>query len=62
MSARAVLRGDFGRIVMERGANLQETAVVHSFPDVGVVVERPAISAMAPCCMAAGSAATPWSA
>lgn len=28
----ASLRGDFGRIVMERGANLQDTCVVHGFP------------------------------
>lgn len=34
----AVLRGDFGRIVMEEGANLQETCVVHAFPDRDVVI------------------------
>ncbi|OCJ09279.1 phenylacetic acid degradation protein PaaY [Rhizobium sp. AC44/96] len=34
----AVLRGDFGRIVMERGSNVQETCVVHSFPNVEVVI------------------------
>lgn len=34
----AVLRGDFGRIVLERGSNVQETCVVHSFPDLEVVV------------------------
>lgn len=34
----AVLRGDFGRIVLERGSNVQETCVVHSFPDKDVVV------------------------
>lgn len=28
----ASLRGDFGRIVMEDGANLQDTCVVHGFP------------------------------
>ena len=28
----ASLRGDFGRIVMERGANVQDTCVVHGFP------------------------------
>lgn len=28
----ASLRGDFGRIVMEAGANLQDTCVVHGFP------------------------------
>ena len=36
----AVLRGDFGRIVMKRGANLQETCVVHSFPNLEVVIEE----------------------
>lgn len=36
----ACLRGDFGRIVMEAGSNLQETCVVHSFPDLEVVIEE----------------------
>lgn len=36
----ACLRGDFGRIRLERGANVQDTCVVHSFPDVEVVVEE----------------------
>jgi phenylacetic acid degradation protein len=36
----AVLRGDFGRIVMETGANLQETCVVHAFPGRDVVIEE----------------------
>ncbi|WP_304617211.1 acyltransferase [Paracoccus sp. (in: a-proteobacteria)] len=35
----AVLRGDFGRIVLEAGCNVQETCVVHSFPGKDVVVE-----------------------
>lgn len=34
----AVLRGDFGRIVMETGSNLQETCVVHSFPGKDVTI------------------------
>lgn len=34
----AVLRGDFGRIVLEGGSNVQETCVVHSFPNLDVVV------------------------
>jgi phenylacetic acid degradation protein len=38
----AVLRGDFGRIVMEAGANLQDTCVVHSHPDVDCVLEADA--------------------
>lgn len=36
----AVLRGDFGRIVLEQGCNVQETCVVHSFPGKDVVVEQ----------------------
>lgn len=36
----AVLRGDFGRIVMEQGSNLQETCVVHAFPGRDVVIEE----------------------
>ena len=34
----AVLRGDFGQIVLERGCNVQETCVVHSFPGKDVVI------------------------
>ncbi|HVB48325.1 MAG TPA: phenylacetic acid degradation protein PaaY [Burkholderiales bacterium] len=29
----ACLRGDFGRIVVEEGANIQDTCVLHGFPD-----------------------------
>jgi phenylacetic acid degradation protein len=36
----AVLRGDFGRIVLETGSNVQETCVVHSFPGKDVVIEE----------------------
>ncbi|MNE46032.1 2,3,4,5-tetrahydropyridine-2,6-dicarboxylate N-acetyltransferase [compost metagenome] len=36
----AALRGDFGRIVLEEGANLQDTCVMHGFPDSDTVVER----------------------
>ncbi len=35
----AVLRGDFGRIVMEAGSNLQDTCVIHSFPEKDCVIE-----------------------
>jgi hypothetical protein len=28
----ASLRGDFGRIILERGANVQDTCVRHDFP------------------------------
>ncbi|MCV6604165.1 MAG: phenylacetic acid degradation protein PaaY [Porticoccaceae bacterium] len=36
----ACLRGDFGRIIVERGANIQDTCVMHSFPDKDAVVEQ----------------------
>jgi phenylacetic acid degradation protein len=36
----ASLRGDFGRIVLERGANLQDTCVIHGFPKHDTVVEE----------------------
>jgi phenylacetic acid degradation protein len=35
----ACLRGDFGRIVIEEGANIQDTCVLHAFPDRDLVVE-----------------------
>lgn len=35
----ASLRGDFGRIELHAGANVQDTCVVHSFPGGDVVVE-----------------------
>ena len=35
----AVLRGDFGRITLGIGANVQETCVVHAFPNLETVVE-----------------------
>ena len=35
---QCVLRGDFGRIEIGPGANVQETCVVHTFPNLGVVV------------------------
>jgi phenylacetic acid degradation protein len=33
------MRGDFGRIVLEAGANLQDNCVVHSLPDFDTVME-----------------------
>jgi len=36
----ASLRGDFGRIVVMDGANVQDTCVMHSFPGKDCVVER----------------------
>jgi len=35
----AVLRGDFGRIVVGAGANVQDTCVLHGFPEKDCVVE-----------------------
>lgn len=36
----AILRGDFGRIRIGEGSNVQETCVVHSFPNQDVVLEK----------------------
>lgn len=36
----ACLRGDFGRIVLQRGANVQDTCVIHGFPSADTVVEE----------------------
>ncbi|MBI2313857.1 MAG: phenylacetic acid degradation protein PaaY [Betaproteobacteria bacterium] len=36
----ASLRGDFGRLVLEEGANVQDTCVMHGFPGIDTVVER----------------------
>ncbi len=35
----ASLRGDFGRIVVEEGANLQDCCIVHGFPQADTVIE-----------------------
>ena len=40
VGANAVLRGDFGRLVLEEGSNLQDTCVMHSFPNCDTVIER----------------------
>lgn len=36
----ASLRGDFGRLVLEEGANIQDTCVMHGFPDTDTTVEK----------------------
>ena len=36
----ASLRGDFGRIILERGSNVQDTCVMHGFPGTDTVVEE----------------------
>jgi phenylacetic acid degradation protein len=35
----ASMRGDFGRLILEEGANLQDTCVMHGFPGDDTVVE-----------------------
>jgi phenylacetic acid degradation protein PaaY len=35
----AAMRGDFGRLILEEGANLQDTCVMHGFPGDDTVVE-----------------------
>ena len=40
IGACAVLRGDFGRIIVASGANIQDTCVVHSFRDKDAVSEE----------------------
>lgn len=36
----ACLRGDFGRLILRRGANVQDTCVLHGFPGGETVVEE----------------------
>lgn len=36
----ASLRGDFGRIVIKKNANIQDCCVCHSFPNIDVIVEE----------------------
>ncbi|WP_077003337.1 phenylacetic acid degradation protein PaaY [Variovorax sp. KK3] len=36
----ASLRGDFGRIVLERGSNVQDNCTIHGFPDQDTVIEE----------------------
>lgn len=36
----ASLRGDFGRLILERGANVQDACVMHGFPNTDTVVEE----------------------
>jgi phenylacetic acid degradation protein len=38
----ASMRGDFGRLVMKAGGNLQDNCVVHGFPDTDTVLEEDA--------------------
>lgn len=36
----ACLRGDFGRVVLEAGSNVQDTCVIHGFPERNTVVRE----------------------
>ncbi|WP_027855294.1 phenylacetic acid degradation protein PaaY [Marinobacterium litorale] len=36
----ACLRGDFGRLVMKRGSNIQDNCVMHGFPENETVIEE----------------------
>ena len=36
----ASLRGDFGRIIMEQGSNIQDSCVMHGFPGSDTVIEE----------------------
>jgi len=36
----ASLRGDFGRLILKRGANLQDSCVMHGFPHTDTVIEE----------------------
>lgn len=40
VGASAVLRGDFGRLLMQQGSNLQDTCVMHGFPECDTVIEQ----------------------
>jgi phenylacetic acid degradation protein len=53
----ACLRGDFGRIVVEQGANLQDTCVAHGFPGKDTVVGAMRRSGTARCCTVVRSGA-----
>ena len=34
------IRGDFGRIIIKKNANIQDCCVIHSFPSIDVIVEE----------------------
>lgn len=38
----ASLRGDFGRLIMRAGGNLQDGCIVHGFPDTDTILEEDA--------------------
>lgn len=40
IGANAVLRADFGRLILQAGSNLQDTCVMHGFPNCDTIVEE----------------------
>jgi phenylacetic acid degradation protein len=40
VGANAVLRGDFGRLILRDGSNLQDTCVMHGFPEMDTIIEE----------------------
>lgn len=40
VAPHATMRGDFGRLILGEGANLQEHCCMHGFPDSDTVVEK----------------------
>jgi len=36
----ACLRGDFGRVVLKEGSNIQDTCVMHAFPGMDTIIEK----------------------
>ncbi len=56
----ASLRGDFGRIVVKDGANIQDNCVMHGFRSRTRWWKRTGISATARSCTAALSAVMRW--
>lgn len=40
VGANAVLRGDFGRLMLHDGSNLQDTCVMHGFPETDTVIDQ----------------------
>jgi phenylacetic acid degradation protein len=40
VAPNAVLRGDFGRIQLNEGVNIQDTCVMHGFPNTVTLVEK----------------------
>jgi NDP-sugar pyrophosphorylase family protein len=57
----ACLRGDFGRIRIEKGVNIQDCCIVHGFPERDTVVEENGHIGQALSCIAAASVAMRWS-